>query len=194
AVEHEQAEAFRLEAVLHAGQPLGDGGPEQALGRGVEPLAREVVRRGVAEVEADAGVDVPDRDERLTGGIGRRATAGSPRADGRETRGQEEGEEASWVGHGCSRQRIVRRPPPAKVPCATRMSHSSRELRIDRLRVVVHASADVAAAAVADAIAERIEARPDAVLGLATGRTPIGVYDDLARRYARGALSFRRVR
>lgn len=74
------------------------------------------------------------------------------------------------------------------------MSHSSRELRIDRLRVVVHASADVAAAAVADAIAERIEARPDAVLGLATGRTPIGVYDDLARRYARGALSFRRVR
>jgi glucosamine-6-phosphate deaminase len=47
---------------------------------------------------------------------------------------------------------------------------------------------------VADAVAELLGRRPDAVLGLATGSSPIPVYDELARRHARGELSFTGVR
>ena len=35
----------------------------------------------------------------------------------------------------------------------------------------------------ADEIAAVIEAKPDCVLGLATGTTPIGLYADLVKRY-----------
>jgi len=46
----------------------------------------------------------------------------------------------------------------------------------------------------ADAIAQLLRARPDAVLGLATGSSPLAVYDELARRHAEEDLSFARVR
>jgi len=46
----------------------------------------------------------------------------------------------------------------------------------------------------ADAIAGLLRARPDAVLGLATGSSPLAVYDELARRHAEEDLSFARVR
>lgn len=49
-----------------------------------------------------------------------------------------------------------------------------------------HQLADVAARAVAALLAER----PDAVLGLATGSSPLAVYDELAARCARGEVSF----
>ena len=42
----------------------------------------------------------------------------------------------------------------------------------------------------ADEIAAVIEAKPDCVLGLATGTTPIGLYADLVKRYEAGDLSF----
>ena len=42
----------------------------------------------------------------------------------------------------------------------------------------------------ADEIAAVIEAKPDCVLGLATGTTPIGLYADLVTRYEAGDLSF----
>lgn len=44
--------------------------------------------------------------------------------------------------------------------------------------------------AAADIFAETLRKKPDAVLGLATGSTPIGLYEELARRYAAGALDF----
>jgi glucosamine-6-phosphate deaminase len=47
---------------------------------------------------------------------------------------------------------------------------------------------------VADAVAELLDRRPDAVLGLATGSSPLPVYDELARRHARRELSFAGVR
>lgn len=47
---------------------------------------------------------------------------------------------------------------------------------------------------VARQIAALIRARPDAVLGLATGNTPIGVYEELIRLHREQGLSFRRVR
>ncbi|WP_315094898.1 glucosamine-6-phosphate deaminase [uncultured Cellulomonas sp.] len=46
----------------------------------------------------------------------------------------------------------------------------------------------------ADAIEQLVRAQPDAVLGLATGSSPLAVYDELARRHAEGGLSFARTR
>ncbi len=45
----------------------------------------------------------------------------------------------------------------------------------------------------ADIIAEVIKEKPDCVLGLATGSTPLGVYEKLAAKYRAGELSFSRV-
>lgn len=46
----------------------------------------------------------------------------------------------------------------------------------------------------ADAVEELVAARPDAVLGLATGSSPLRVYDELVRRHREGGLSFARAR
>lgn len=45
----------------------------------------------------------------------------------------------------------------------------------------------------ADIFARQIEKKPDSVLGLATGSTPIGTYARLCKRYANGELDFSRV-
>ena len=52
---------------------------------------------------------------------------------------------------------------------------------------------EVLAALAADAVEAAIRRAPDAVLGLATGSSPLAVYDELARRHAEG-LSFARAR
>ncbi len=46
----------------------------------------------------------------------------------------------------------------------------------------------------ADMIAEQISGKPDCVLGLATGSTPVGTYKELIRRYEAGKLDFSKVR
>lgn len=46
----------------------------------------------------------------------------------------------------------------------------------------------------ADVLAAQVILKPDCVLGLATGSTPIGAYDELARRCAAGELDFSAVR
>ncbi len=46
----------------------------------------------------------------------------------------------------------------------------------------------------ADIIASQIKVKPDSVLGLATGTSPMGIYDDLAQRYTSGTLDFARIR
>lgn len=43
-------------------------------------------------------------------------------------------------------------------------------------------------------VREVIEAKPDAVLGLATGNTPIGMYQELVKMYKAGELDFSQVR
>ena len=55
--------------------------------------------------------------------------------------------------------------------------------------IVIVPDARAAGALVADAIARAIEARPDAVLGLATGSTPLPVYEALRGRLAGTDLS-----
>ncbi|MGY4645831.1 glucosamine-6-phosphate deaminase [Cellulomonas sp. URHB0016] len=59
---------------------------------------------------------------------------------------------------------------------------------------VVIAPAEQLARLAADAVETLVRARPEAVLGLATGSSPLAVYDELARRHAEEGLSFARVR
>ena len=62
------------------------------------------------------------------------------------------------------------------------------------MEVVVRPTAGEAATLAAEAVGRWVSRRPDAVLGLATGSSPLGVYDELARRVAAGSLSLSRVR
>ena len=46
----------------------------------------------------------------------------------------------------------------------------------------------------ADAIEALLNRKPDAVLGLATGSSPLAIYDELAQRCAAGRVSFKHAR
>ena len=59
---------------------------------------------------------------------------------------------------------------------------------------VVIAAPDVLARLAADAVQQLVQAQPRPVLGLATGSSPLAVYDELARRHAEDGLSFAHVR
>jgi glucosamine-6-phosphate deaminase len=58
------------------------------------------------------------------------------------------------------------------------------------VEVVIVAGPEEAGALVGGAIADLLARRPAAVLGLATGSSPLAVYRDLARRHAAGEVSF----
>ncbi|GAB3997662.1 glucosamine-6-phosphate deaminase [Nocardioides marmoraquaticus] len=55
-------------------------------------------------------------------------------------------------------------------------------------------SPEAAGALAADAVGELLRRTPDAVLGLATGSSPLPLYDELARRCDAGEVSFARAR
>ena len=59
------------------------------------------------------------------------------------------------------------------------------------MEVVIAPPEDLARLA-ADAVEALLRRKPDAVLGLATGSSPLKVYDELARRHAEEGLSFAR--
>src|SRR5690606_9957884 len=61
------------------------------------------------------------------------------------------------------------------------------------MEVVIGEPAELARIA-ADAVERLVQRRPDAVLGLATGSSPLALYDELAARIAAGPLSPARVR
>ena len=58
------------------------------------------------------------------------------------------------------------------------------------MEVVILPDAAHAGVVAADAIAALLSRKPDAVLGLATGSSPLAIYDELARRCAAGEVSF----
>lgn len=60
------------------------------------------------------------------------------------------------------------------------------------MEVVIVERPEDASSLVADAYTRLLTAKPDAVLGLATGSTPLGVYRELARRHREEGLSFAR--
>ena len=62
------------------------------------------------------------------------------------------------------------------------------------MEVVIVDGPEAAGHLVGGAIADLVGRRPDAVLGLATGSSPLAVYGDLARRHAAGELSLARAR
>ena len=59
--------------------------------------------------------------------------------------------------------------------------------------VILDGAAEIGRVA-ADAIESLITRKPDAVLGLATGSSPLSIYDELAARHVAGRLSFAAVR
>jgi glucosamine-6-phosphate deaminase len=59
---------------------------------------------------------------------------------------------------------------------------------------VVIAAAEELARLAADSVEALLRRKPDAVLGVATGSSPLKVYDELARRHAEEGLSFARAR
>ena len=62
------------------------------------------------------------------------------------------------------------------------------------MKVVLTESADAGAELVAERILTALRAKPELVLGLATGSTPLGVYARLRAACARGEASFKHVR
>lgn len=62
------------------------------------------------------------------------------------------------------------------------------------MEVVIHPSTTHLARLAGDAVAALLARRPDAVLGLATGSSPLAVYDELVRRHHEDGLSFARAR
>lgn len=60
------------------------------------------------------------------------------------------------------------------------------------MEIVIQPDAKTVAIIVADAIERLVSTKPDAVLGLATGSSPLGVYSELVRRHRAGTLSFER--
>ena len=62
------------------------------------------------------------------------------------------------------------------------------------MEVVIVADREEAGAVVGEAIVRLVRGRPDAVLGLATGSTPLAVYAEVARRVGAGELSLARAR
>ena len=62
------------------------------------------------------------------------------------------------------------------------------------MRVRILKDEGAVARSVASQVAALIAERPDAVLGLPTGRTPIGLYAELRERHAAGEIDFSRVR
>jgi glucosamine-6-phosphate deaminase len=61
------------------------------------------------------------------------------------------------------------------------------------LRVIIESSPEAASRLAADLVARLVQAKPDAVLGLATGSTPERLYQELIRRHREEKLSFARV-
>ena len=62
------------------------------------------------------------------------------------------------------------------------------------MEVVILADAKEIGGVAADAIGALLDRNPSAVLGLATGSSPLAIYDELAARCDAGAISFRQAR
>ena len=61
------------------------------------------------------------------------------------------------------------------------------------MEVVIRRDAAAVANLAAGAIDRLVSSRPNAVLGLATGSSPLGVYEELVRRHRSGTVTFSRV-
>lgn len=62
------------------------------------------------------------------------------------------------------------------------------------MEVIICSDAAQAASRAADAVEALFARRPDAVLGVATGSSPVGIYEELGRRVRAGSLSLSKAR
>ena len=62
------------------------------------------------------------------------------------------------------------------------------------MKKLVYETYEEMSRAAADIVARQLDKKPDAVLGLATGNTPLGLYAELVRRYRAGEIDFARAR
>ena len=62
------------------------------------------------------------------------------------------------------------------------------------MRIIEVESYEKLSALAADIIGAQVLLKPDCVLGLATGSSPLGTYSNLVKRYEAGLLDFSRVR
>ena len=62
------------------------------------------------------------------------------------------------------------------------------------IRIIYSKTAEEASINAANVIAELLKNKPNAVLGLATGSSPLGMYKELIRRCQSGEISFKRVK
>jgi len=62
------------------------------------------------------------------------------------------------------------------------------------MEVVISTTPEQAGKLAADAFEELVHRRPDAVLGVATGSSPLMIYEELGRRVAQGSLSLAKAR
>src|ERR1700712_4981172 len=62
------------------------------------------------------------------------------------------------------------------------------------MEVLILADAEETGVVAADAISALVDRKPSAVLGLATGSSPLPIYDELVARCDAGLLSFRQAR
>ncbi len=62
------------------------------------------------------------------------------------------------------------------------------------MEVIIREDAAQIGDVAADAFEKLLNRKPDAVLGLATGSSPLCIYDELANRYQQGRISFSRAR
>src|SRR5258705_1239187 len=61
------------------------------------------------------------------------------------------------------------------------------------MEVVISQNYDEMSKVAAQMVAELLNTKPNAVLGMATGSTPLGLYQELVRMHQRGQLDFSRV-
>lgn len=62
------------------------------------------------------------------------------------------------------------------------------------MEIIILPDADAAGELAGDAVVALLDRKPDAVLGLATGSSPLPIYNDLAARHDAGEVSFARAR
>ena len=66
--------------------------------------------------------------------------------------------------------------------------------QIGKIKLIICDNKEEVARVCADIFAKRIRVKPDIILGLATGGTPVGMYQELIRMHKARGLDFRRVR
>ncbi len=61
------------------------------------------------------------------------------------------------------------------------------------MQVIIHESYEQLSLAAARVVKQILNSKPNAVLGLATGSSPLGLYQELVRMYREGVLDFSQV-